>query len=58
VVEARFYLGGRLVATDTTAPFRQLIHPDPGPGRVGARVSLLDGRRNATERRLEVCAGP
>ena len=55
VVEARFYLGGRPIGDDSTAPFGALVPADPGPNRVAARVSMLDGRQMTVERRVVVC---
>jgi arylsulfatase A-like enzyme len=55
VVEARFYLGGRPIGDDSTAPFGARVHTDPGTNRVAARVSMLDGRRMTVERRVVTC---
>jgi N-acetylglucosamine-6-sulfatase len=59
VVEARFYVDGRLVGVETRQPLRrrlpsQRLHRG-GRTRVRLTASLLDGRRMTIDRSLRVC---
>jgi N-acetylglucosamine-6-sulfatase len=55
VVLADFYLDGRAVGTDGTAPFERSMDDVHGRASVGIRVSMLDGRRITITRQVRVC---
>jgi N-acetylglucosamine-6-sulfatase len=55
VVEARFHLGQRLIADDTSPPFQERLPKAHGRVRVWVGVTMLDGRRLTIARPLRAC---
>jgi N-acetylglucosamine-6-sulfatase len=59
VVETEFYVRGKLVGVDTTAPFRRRLpfrrFARHGKTKVRARASMLDGRRMTIDRKVRAC---
>jgi arylsulfatase A-like enzyme len=59
VERAEFFVGPRLIATDSGAPFRERLSRSElggkGPALVRVRATVLDGRRLGWERRLRIC---
>ena len=55
VTLADFYLDGRALGTDGTAPFERTMDDIHGRASVGIRVSMLDGRRITITRQVRVC---
>jgi arylsulfatase A-like enzyme len=56
VVTTDFYLDGKLLASDGSAPFERTVPDVHGNASVGIRVTMIDGRRMTITRQVRACA--